>query len=413
MPTPEQLQPGAPRRGLAGANIVLGVTGGIAAYKSADLTSKLVQAHADVHVVMTEAASRFVQPLTFQALSHHHVFTDVYAGWDDGERGHVGLAANADVLLIAPATADIIARLAAGMVDDMLTAVALATSALLVVAPAMEDHMWHHPATQANVDTLRMRGAVIVDPEAGYLASGAAGDGRLASPDRLVAAVRRVLGRAGPLAGTRVVITAGGTREALDPIRYLGNRSTGMMGLALVNAAIDLGANVLLIAGPTIVTLPAGVEIIPVESAMEMAEAVWRATETADVLIMAAAVADFRPRSLSVQKIKKAPGQESLDLELVRNPDIITKTGHSNLVKVGFAAETEHLESYALEKARTKGLAMIVANDAVKTLGSTESEATLVFPTGSAVRLPSMPKSELAAKIMDEVVGLLESVLHD
>ena len=413
MPTPEQSQRDADRRGLGGARIVLGVTGGIAAYKAADLTSKLVQVHADVRVVMTEAASRFVQPLTFQALSHHRVFSDVFSGWDDGERGHVALAAEADVLLIAPATADIIARLAAGMVDDMLTAVALATSAPLVIAPAMEHHMWHHPATRANVDALRTRGATIVEPEAGYLASGALGDGRLASPDRVMAALRVVLGRGGPLDGKRVVITAGGTREALDPVRYLGNRSTGTMGLALVDAAIDLGADVLLIAGPTIVTLPGGVGVIAVESASEMAEAVWRETATADVLIMAAAVADFRPRQRSLQKIKKATGQESLDLDLVRNPDIIAETRHPNLLKVGFAAETENLEHYALQKAKSKGLAMIVANDAVKTIGNADSEATLVFPDGPAVTLPSMAKSQLAARIMAEIVGLIEKKLHD
>lgn len=400
-------------RGLTGANIVLGVTGGIAAYKAADLTSKLVQAGADIHVVMTEAATRFVQPLTFQALSHHEVQTDVFAGWDDDGRGHVGLAASADVLLIAPATADIIARLAIGRVDDMLTAVALATAAPLMIVPAMEHHMWHHPATQANLETLRQRGATIVEPERGYLASGASGDGRMAPVERILAAVRRELGAGGPLAGTRVLVSAGGTREALDPVRYLGNRSSGAMGVALVEAAIDLGARVTLVAGPTVTNLPAGVPVVAVESAAEMAEAVWREATDADVLIMAAAVADFRPRVMSEQKIKKQAGQETMQLDLVRNPDIIAGVDVPGLLKIGFAAETEHLADHALAKVRSKGLAMIVANDAVRTIGSAESEAMLIFPKRPAVPLPAMLKTALAARIMDEVVLLLGAAAHD
>ena len=410
MPVPEHR---VARRGLDGANIVLGVTGGIAAYKAADLTSKLVQARADVSVVLTAGASQFVQPLTFQALSHQPVFSDVFAGWDAGGRGHVTLAADADVLMIAPATANSIAKLAAGMVDDMLTAVALATGAPLVIAPAMEHHMWHHPATQENVETLRQRGATIVAPETGYLASGASGDGRLAGIERIMAAIREVLGRGGPLAGTRMVITAGGTREALDPVRYLGNRSTGTMGLALVDAAIDLGATVTLIAGPTLATKPEGMHLIPVESAQEMAEAVWSETASADVLVMAAAVADFRPRELSQQKIKKSPGQESLQLDLIRNPDIIAETRHPGLLKIGFAAETQQLEDFARKKAQSKGLAMIVANDAVQTIGSADSEAMFVFPDRPTVNLPPMPKSRLAAKIMDVIVELARRVADD
>ncbi|MGI8484700.1 MAG: bifunctional phosphopantothenoylcysteine decarboxylase/phosphopantothenate--cysteine ligase CoaBC [Thermomicrobiales bacterium] len=401
------------RRGFEGANIVLGVTGGIAAYKAADLTSKLVQARADVRVVMTAGATQFVQPLTFQALSHQPVFSDVFAGWDAGGRGHVTLAADADVLLVAPTTANSIAKLAVGMVDDMLTAIALSTSAPLVIAPAMEHHMWHHPATQANVETLRQRGATIVAPETGYLASGASGDGRLAGGERIIAAVREALGRGGPLARTRIVITAGGTREALDPVRYLGNRSTGTMGLALVDAAIDLGANVTLIAGPTLAAMPAGVRVIRVESAQEMAEAVWSETSSADVLVMAAAVADFRPREMSSQKIKKSPGQDFLQLDLVRNPDIIAETRHPDLLKVGFAAETEQLEHFARQKAESKGLAMIVANDAVQTIGSVDSEAMFIFPEHPTVSLPLMPKSELAVRIMDMIVELRERAVDD
>jgi len=388
---------------------VLGVTGGIAAYKAADLTSKLVQAGADVHVVMTDAATRFVQPLTFEALTHQPVFTDVFAGWSDGGRGHVSLAATADLLLIAPATADIIARLAAGFVDDMLTAVALATSAPIAIAPAMEHHMWHHPATQANLATLRARGVIVIEPERGYLASGASGDGRLAATDRVLAQARAVLGAGGPLAGRRIVITAGGTREALDPVRYLGNGSTGTMGLALVDAAIDCGAQVTLIAGPTVGAIASAAEVIRIESAQEMADAVWRETTSADVLIMAAAVADFRPKVQSEQKIKKQPGQDDLTLDLVRNPDIIAETQVPGLLKVGFAAETEHLEQYARAKLDAKGLAMIVANDAARTIGSADSEATLIFAERPARSLPSMAKGELAGVILDEIVALLRT----
>ncbi|MGC4190336.1 MAG: bifunctional phosphopantothenoylcysteine decarboxylase/phosphopantothenate--cysteine ligase CoaBC [Thermomicrobiales bacterium] len=409
MPEPGSEGTTKPRRrvGLFGANVVLGVSGGIAAYKVADLASKLVQAGAEVHVAMTDGATHFVRPLTFQALTHQPVFTSVFDGWDEGGRGHVTLAAEADVVLVAPATANTIARLATGLADDMLSSICLATEAPLVIAPAMEHHMWHHPATQANLATLRERGAFVVEPERGYLASGAHGDGRLAPVERILGETRRALGRGGPLSGRGIVVSAGGTREALDPVRYLGNRSSGAMGVAIAESAVSRGAAVTLIAGPTLAAHPGGMTVIPVESASEMADAVAHAVESADVLIMAAAVADFRPRTQATGKIKKQPGQELLQLDLVRNPDIIAETNQPGLIKVGFAAETDDLEANARAKIASKGLSMIVANDAVRTIGSAESEAMLLYPDRETVALPTMPKPALAERIVDAVQELI------
>lgn len=267
--------------------------------------------------------------------------------------------------------------------------------------------MWHHPATQGNLTRLRQWGATVIDPESGYLASGARGDGRLAATERILGALQQVLGRGGPLAGRRIVVSAGGTREALDPVRYLGNRSSGTMGIAIAEAAISYGADVTLVVGPTVARHPSGMTVVPVESAREMAEAVHAATEHADVLIMAAAVADFRPRTQASGKIKKQPGQETLDLELVRNPDIIAETGWPGLLKVGFAAETDDLEANARKKLAAKGLAMIVANDAVQTIGSATSQAMFLYPDREAVVLPTMPKAALAARIIEAVADLL------
>lgn len=396
------------RSGLRGAKIVLGVSGGIAAYKAADLTSALVQAGADVHVVMTDGGTRFVQPLTFQALTRNPVYTSVFDGWEGESAGHVTLAHDADAVLIAPATANVIASMAQGRVEDMLGAVVLATQAPVIVAPAMEHHMWHHPATQANVALLRERGVAVVDPERGHLASGASGDGRLASRDRLVAALRRALSADGALAGRRLVITAGGTREAIDPVRYIGNRSSGQMGLALADAAIDAGADVVLIAGPSVGAIPPGIEAVRVESALEMQVAVGQAVKRADVLVMAAAVADFRPASAAHRKIKKRPDEEMMTIELVKNPDILAGVDGQRVLKIGFAAETDDLIANARAKLEAKDLAMIVANDAVATIGSDRVAATLLFRDGrEPMSLPEAPKDEAAARIIGQVAGLL------
>ena len=394
---------------LIGARIVLGVTGGIAAYKAADLASSLVQAGALVDVVLTAGAQDFVQPLTFNAITRRPVHTDLPAPWTEEAAGHVTLAAVADLLLVAPATANSIARLALGFADDLLGAVALATAAPMLIAPAMEHGMYHHPATQAHLATLLARGAVMVGPESGRLASGALGDGRLAPTAAVVGAARALLGRGGPLTGTHVVVTAGGTHEPIDPVRYVGNRSSGAMGFALAQAAIDHGATVTLIAGPTHLTAPFGAKTVGVETTSQMLAAVEAAVATADALIMAAAVADFRPAEANRTKIKKRPGNAGLDLALVRNPDILASVGRPGLLKIGFAAETENLVINAEAKLRAKGLAMIVANDAVATIGSSTVAAVILRPDRPPESLPEMPKSDLARVI----VGRLASLLAD
>jgi phosphopantothenoylcysteine decarboxylase / phosphopantothenate---cysteine ligase len=395
------------RQGLDGARIVLGVSGGIAAYKAAELASTLVQAGAHVDVVMTAGAREFIQPLTFEGITHHRVHTSVFGGWDDGGTGHVALAAGADLLLIAPATANTVARLAQGLVDDMLTAVALATPAPIVLAPAMEHHMWRHPATAANVETLKSRGVAFVGPDEGRLASGATGQGRLAPTADVVAAARLALGRGGPLAGRSVVVTAGGTLEAIDPVRYIGNRSSGQMGVALAEAAIDAGADVRLVATRSVSEALLPRDAIVVESALELQRAVEAQVTTADVLIMAAAVADFRPATAADQKVKKQPGQDSWTLDLVKNPDILANISRPGLVKVGFAAETERILEYARQKLDAKGLDLIVANDAVATIGSRRSAATLIPRVGDPVTLPELDKLAVARRIIDAVVRLL------
>lgn len=395
------------RAGFRGARIGVGVCGGIAAYKAADLVSALVQRGAIVDVMLSSGATQFIRPLTFQALSHRPVFSGVFEGWDAGGAGHVTLAREADVVLIAPATADAIARLANGMVEDMIGAVALATEAPIVIAPGMEHHMWHHAATRRNLATLRNDGVTVVEPESGYLASGAQGDGRLASRASILHAVRKALGRSGALANRGVVVSAGGTREALDPVRYIGNRSSGVMGVALALAALDAGADVTLVVTPTVDRQSWGGPVLEVESARAMHQAIARAVKGADVLIMAAAVSDFRPRTEETGKIKKQAGQESLSLELVKNPDIVQSIEEPGLMKIGFAAETDDLIANAEGKLVSKGLSMIVANDAVRTIGSTRSEASLLFQDRPSVALPELDKDDLAVRILAEVVRLV------
>lgn len=392
--------------GLAGRRIALGVTGGIAAYKAAELTSRLVRAGAIVDIMLTEGAMRFVQPLTFEALTGRPVFTGVFDGWGDGNAGHVSIAREADVVLIAPATANTIARLAHGRADDMPGAVALSTTAPIVIAPAMEHHMWHHAATQHNVSILEGRGATIIPPESGRLASGASGDGRLADLEVILAGVRSILGRDGPLRDRRIVVSAGGTREALDPVRYIGNRSSGRMGIAIAEAAIDAGARVSIVATPSVHGPLPGKETVHVESALEMQQAVERAVQGADALIMAAAVSDFRAQTHAAQKIKKKPDHDLLTIQLVKNPDIVGTIRREGLIKIGFAAETRDLLQHAQRKLADKGLDMIVANDAVNTIGSGQSQATFLFPNRDPVVLPVLSKEAVASSIINELVTI-------
>jgi phosphopantothenoylcysteine decarboxylase / phosphopantothenate---cysteine ligase len=392
---------------LSGKMVLLGVTGGVAAYKAVDLASYLVQQGVRVRVAMTEAATRFVAPMSFQAITRQPVSIGVFDGWDGDEAGHVTLASSVDAVVVAPATANSIAGLAHGFVRDMLAAVMLSTTAPIVVAPAMEHHMWHHQATQENLRLLEARGVITVTPESGHLASGASGDGRLANREAIVAGLRRALASAGPLAGKRVVVSAGGTHEAIDPVRFIGNRSSGRMGVAIAEAAHDFGAEALTVIGPTVHEPPVTGIVVRVESAREMAAAIKRAIENAHVLIMAAAVADFRPAQTSVSKIKKGPGADAPKIAFVRNPDILATVDRPGLLKIGFAAETDNLIAHATDKLRTKGLAMIVANDAVATIGASESQATLIHRSGRIERLPELSKPELARVIMERVVSLV------
>jgi phosphopantothenoylcysteine decarboxylase/phosphopantothenate--cysteine ligase len=393
---------------LKGKSIVLGVTGGIAAYKVAALCSQLVKTGAEVDVILTDAAGEFVAPLTFQALTHRPVVTEMFALLAETEIGHVSLAKRADLLIVAPATANTIAKLAAGLADNMLTTTALATEAPILLAPAMESHMWGNLLTQKNVDRLRkLRDVTLVGPGEGRLASGASGMGRMAEAEEILDAARWVLGREGPLAGQKVVVTAGGTREPLDPIRFLGNRSSGQMGYALARAGRDLGAQVTLVS-TTGQPAPFGADLILVETAGEMLEAVTEAMDNADALLMAAAVADYRPVAALDQKIKK--GSEGLKIDLARTPDILAQVARirrDEQVIVGFAAETENLLENARDKLTRKHLDLIVANDARQAMGAATNQVTLLGADGSVEEIPLLSKDRVAKRILDRVVILL------
>lgn len=393
---------------LANKRIILGVSGGIAAYKVADLASRLTQAGALLDVIMTQAAQRFITPLTFQALTKRPVRTDIYADWLGEDSGHVSLAHNADLLVVAPATAHTIARLSFGLSDDLLCAVYLATRAPVLIVPAMESGMFLHPATQQHLETLRHRGAVVMQPGEGHLASGARGIGRLPETPEIISAIERLL-QAGFLSGRRVVVTAGGTQEPLDPVRYIGNRSSGKMGYAIAEEAARNGADVTLISGPVALIAPSGINVIRVSTAREMEAAVREAVEGADALVMAAAVADYAPAQASTQKIKKT-GQ-NLSIALTRNPDILANLASAdlpNLVRIGFAAETEDLLRNAREKLRKKKLDLIVANDAATSIGTEESALTLIFKDGRVEQLPSLPKRESARLLVEQIARLLD-----
>ena len=399
---------------MQGKMVVLGVTGGIAAYKAATVASLLIQSGAQVDVVLTEGAQRFIRPLTFSAITHRPVYGDPFAPWGDDFSGHVSLANRADIVIVAPATAATIARLALGLSDDLLGLIALTTRAPMVIAPAMEDRMFRHAATHHHLQTLQDRGVFVVGPETGRLASGATGAGRMTEPEQIVRRVDEIVRSSNLLAGTRIVVTAGGTREALDPVRYLGNRSSGRMGFAIAEAAIARGADVTLIAGPTAISPPADANVVPVESAMEMLAAVEDAVADADVLIMAAAVADFRPETRRASKIKKEHGQDHYEFRLVRNPDILATVNKPGLVKIGFAAETDNLIEHATAKLHAKNLAMIVANDAESTIDALDSTATFIMADGAVKTFPRSSKRTLADEIIRAATDLLATAQrHD
>ncbi len=417
---------------LLNRRIIVGICGGIASYKAVDLVSKLQQAGALVDVVLTEHAEDFVRPLTFATMSHRPVYSDLWEASRQAAEMHIVLGEQAELLAVVPATANTIAKLAHGIADNMLTTVALATKAPLLLAPAMHSDMYAHPATQANLALLRQRGAFIVEPEVGRLASGAIGPGRLPETAVLLGAISQALGSAGDLAGREVVVTAGGTQEPIDPVRYVGNRSSGKMGFALAAEARDRGAQVILISGPVALETPYGVELQRVETALQMQDAVHKAIVNADVLMMSAAVADFRPETMAARKLKKdgsGGGEQAMEfdaqggftLHMVRNPDILAtlaeQTAASSngertkrLVRVGFAAETNDLVTYAQTKLVSKRLDLLIANDVSRADSGfgTETNKVIIFhATGGMEDLPVMPKTGVAAAIWDRIVPLL------
>jgi phosphopantothenoylcysteine decarboxylase/phosphopantothenate--cysteine ligase len=389
--------------------VVLGVTGCIGAYKACEVLRELQKRGADVHVVMTANAQRFVTATTFEALSQHPVFTDQFALGRDSEIQHVNLADGAEVLLVAPATANVIGKLANGIADDALTTLATATRAPLVIAPAMNVNMFEHEAVVKNLEALRARGATIVEPGSGYLACGWLGKGRLAEPPEIVEATLRVLQRRHDLDGVRVVVTAGPTLEDIDPVRFVSNRSSGKMGYRIAEAARDRGAQVVLVSGPTALPRPWGVELVAVRSAEQMAKAVDDAARAAEVVVMAAAVSDYRPAVVAADKLKKTDGAASLELQ--RTPDILKALGAAKgeRLLVGFAAETRDVAESARAKLRSKNLDLIVANDVGREGQGFASElnaALLIDAKGGETAVPLVSKRELADVILDRIAEL-------
>lgn len=383
-------------------NVLLGVTGGIAAYKSAELIRQLQEQGANVRVIMTQGAMEFITPLTLQALSGNPVHTQLLDAEAEQGMGHIELARWADLLLIAPATADVLARLVAGRADDLLTTAALATAAPLLVAPAMNQQMWLDQATTDNIATLSRRGVHLVGPASGEQACGDIGPGRMEQP-AVIAAAAASLFQSGLLAGKRVVITAGPTREALDPVRYISNHSSGKMGYALARAAAEAGASTTIISGPVSLSVPDKVRHLSVESATQMLDQSLALLKDCDIFIACAAVADYRPATMEQQKIKKGP--EQVTLQLVRNPDIVAAVAESENrpFTVGFAAETNDVLSYARDKMQRKGLDMIVANDVSDPsigFNSEHNAATVLWPDGEQA-LPRASKDSIARHIIE------------
>jgi phosphopantothenoylcysteine decarboxylase/phosphopantothenate--cysteine ligase len=389
--------------------VVLGVTGCIGAYKACEVLRELQRRDVDVRVVMTAAATRFVTPMTFETLSRHPVFHDQWALGGSGDIPHVSLADEADLLLVAPATADILGKFARGIADDALSTLYLATRAPLLVAPAMNVNMFEHPAVQENLAALRARGAGVVEPGTGYLACGWLGKGRLAEVGEIVDAAIAALARGRDLEGETVLVTAGPTVEDIDPVRFVSNRSSGKMGFRLAEAARDRGAKVVLVSGPTSLAVPHGVEVVAVRSAEEMRRAVADRVGPATVVLAAAAVSDYRPATASPSKIKKANG--AMTLELVRTPDILQGLGETKggRVLVGFAAETEDLVTNARKKLEAKNLDLVVANDVTAAgagFGGDTNAVVLVRRDGGQVDVPVTSKREVAERILDEVRAL-------
>ena len=385
--------------------VVLGVTGSIACYKAADLASKLVQNGALVDVILTSAATQFVSELTFRSITHRPVFTDLYSSESELSINHVALAETADIIIVAPTTANTIAKIANGISDDVLTTTILATKAPIIMAPAMDANMFDNAATQANVTTLITRGVFIAGPANGRLASGLIGQGRMVEPSNIISSASMILGRDGDFSGKKIVVSAGGTEEAIDPVRNITNRSSGKMGYAIAEAARDRGAIVSLVAAPNAIPKPVGILVTKIQSAEEMKKVITTECDGADALIMAAAVADWRPLKKLDSKAKKSTS-DTWSLKLVKNPDIIGSIKNDNLIKVGFAAESENLIENSKTKVKSKNLDFIVANDiTAKDSGFSvdTNKVTIIHSNGNIESLPLMSKYDVAHSILDRV----------
>ncbi len=395
-------------RPLKGKHIVVGVTAGIAAYKAVDLVSRLYKAGAEVKVVMTRNATKFVSPLVFGEISKHKVAVDMFENVQDWNVEHIAYATWADAYVVAPATANMIAKMAHGIADDMLSTQLLATTAPVFVCPAMNSNMYAHPSVQENLATLRSRDIHVLEPDSGLLACGVEGKGRLPDPQKIMDWVDFHLGKTELLEGKTVIISAGGTQEAIDPVRYITNRSSGKMGYAVALKAAQAGAKTILVSAPTNLAVPMGVERIIVRSATEMKEIIDSYYESVDAVIMAAAVADYRVAEVADNKIKK---QETMTVELVKNPDILASLGerktHQKLI--GFAAETQDVIGYGKEKVRKKNLDMLVANDVSKSNAGFDvdtNEVTFIYPGDQIVNLPNMSKLDVAERIIQALADL-------
>lgn len=397
---------------LNGKKILLCVTGGIAVYKGAALTSKLTQAGAEVKVILSDSAAKFVTPLTFQALSRSEVYTDTFDEKNPENIAHIHLADWADLIIVAPATANIIGKLANGIADNMISTTLLAATAPVWVAPAMNVHMYQHPAVKKNMETLKSFGYEFIEPGEGYLACGYTGKGRLEEPETIVELARQFFNKqSGGLSGKTFLITAGPTREKIDPVRFLTNHSTGKMGYALAGEAVKMGARVILVSGPVNLEPPSGTELIKVESAEDMYQAALEHFDEADVLIGTAAVADYRPKYIYEEKMKKKEGDQSLELE--RTKDILFELGQKkkDQVIVGFAAETNDVENHAKGKLARKNADMIVANNVKQQgagFGADTNIVTIYKKDGTIIELPLMSKSDVAKNILTEVVQWLK-----
>jgi phosphopantothenoylcysteine decarboxylase/phosphopantothenate--cysteine ligase len=394
-------------------NILLCVTGGIAVFKAAALTSKLTQAGATVKVIMSESATKFVAPLTFQALSRNEVYTDTFDEKEPSVISHIDLADWADLILVAPATANVIGKLANGIADDMVTTTLLAATAPVWIAPAMNVHMYEHPAVQKNMETLKSFGFRFIEPQEGFLACGYVAKGRLEEPETIIEMLKQAYETKPILKGKKILVTAGPTREKIDPVRFMTNRSTGKMGYAIAAEAARLGADVILVSGPTNLQPPSNVQTIHIQSAQEMYEAVIKHFHSMDVVIKTAAVADYRPKVVHQEKMKKKDGD--LVLELERTTDILKTLGQQKerQLLVGFAAETNQVAEYAKKKLETKNLDMIVANNVAVEgagFGGDTNIVTIYKRTGEAIPLPIMSKTDVAQAILKEIHSMLEEV---